>query len=75
MKTITKNHVDFIRKQYPVGSIVKLIKMEDLKAPKQGMCGAVFYIDDLGTIHVKWENGSTLGVVYGIDKVEKVVNG
>ncbi|MFA7109722.1 MAG: DUF4314 domain-containing protein [Sphaerochaetaceae bacterium] len=75
MKTFTKNHLDFLRKQYPVGSIVKLICMEDLQAPDKGTIGKVFHIDDTGTIHVKWENGSTLGVVYGIDKIEKVING
>jgi len=74
MRIFTKNHLDFLRKQYPVGCIVKLIHMEDSQAPKIGTFGKVFHIDDAGTIHVKWENGSTLGAVYGIDKIEKVIN-
>lgn len=75
MKIIAKNHLDNLKMQYPIGTVVKLILMEDSFVPKKGTLGKVFYIDDTGTIHVKWENGSTLGVVYGIDKVEKVVNG
>ena len=72
MRTITTNHLDYLRKQYPIGSRVKLMRMEDLQAPKKGTLGEVYYIDDTGTIHVKWTNGSTLGVIYGIDKIEKV---
>ena len=72
MKTITKNQLELIRKQYPVGTIVKLLLMKDIQAPKMGALGEVFHIDDTGTIHVKWDNGSTLGVVYGVDRIEKV---
>jgi hypothetical protein len=72
MKTITKNQLERLRKQYQVGSVVKLLLMEDSLAPKIGTAGKVFNIDDTGTIHVKWENGSTLGVVYGVDKIGKV---
>jgi hypothetical protein len=74
MRTFTKNHLDYLKKQYPVGSIVKLIQMEDIQAPKKGTQGKVLFIDDIGTIHIKWENGSTLGVVYGLDRIEKVSN-
>lgn len=30
---------------------------------KQGDQGVVDFVDDLGTIHVKWDNGSSLGIV------------
>jgi len=36
----------------------------DLKA---GATGTVMHVDDIGTIHVAWDCGSTLGVVYGVD--------
>ncbi len=74
MRTITKNHLDYLKKQYPSGTIVKLLSMEDLQAPKKGTLGKVFHVDDTGTIHVKWETGSTLGVVYGVDSIVKVSN-
>lgn len=46
--------------------------MDDSFAPKRGTLGKVFYVDDAGTIHVKWTNGSTLGIVFGVDKIERI---
>ena len=39
-----------------------------------GLIGTVDYVDDAGTIHVKWANGSTLGVVYGEDHLRRIEN-
>ena len=32
-----------------------------------GCRGTVRFVDDMGTIHVSWDIGSSLGVVYGED--------
>ena len=72
MKIITKAKVDELNQQYPTGTVVKLVKMDDSQAPPPGTKGTVRYVDDIGTIHVSWETGSSLGVVYGMDKIEKV---
>ena len=37
-----------------------------------GLCGTVRYVDDIGTLHVSWENGSQLGLVFGEDVWEIV---
>ena len=37
---------------------------------KPGDKGIVSFIDSIGTIHVNWENGSTLGLVHGEDVFE-----
>jgi len=62
--------VDALRKQYPVGARVKLLKMNDLYSK---MCvgeeGTVTGVDDIGTVHCKWDCGSTLGVVYEEDEI------
>ena len=58
---------------YPKGTKVVLINMEDKYAPPVGTKGEVMFVDDIGTIHTRWENGSSLGVVLGIDTVEKIV--
>lgn len=58
-----------LRKQYPVGSRVELIKMEDVQAPPIGTKGTVLGVDDIGSIMVAWDNGSSLNVVYSVDKV------
>ena len=47
---------------------VELIEMDDIQAPPAGTVGIVSYVDDAGTLHVRWENGSMLGLVPGKDK-------
>ena len=72
MRTIRREEVERLRQQYPTGTVVRLVRMDDVQAPAPGTIGAVRYVDDIGTIHVSWETGSSLGVVYGMDKIEKV---
>ena len=72
MSTINKKQLQQLRKQYPIGCVVKLISMDDSFAPKVGTLGKVFYVDDTGTIHVNWSNGSTLGIVFGVDKIDRI---
>ena len=65
-------NIERLKKLYPVGTKVKLIEMADSQSPPEGTIGEVDYIDDIGTIHVKWDNGSTLGLIYGEDKFEVI---
>lgn len=59
-------------KKYPIGSRVKLVKMDDVQAPPIGTLGTVTGIDDMCSILVAWDNGSSLNVLYGIDSCELV---
>lgn len=61
-----------LREQFPIGTKVELVSMDDMQAPPPGTKGEVRFVDDGGTIHVRWENGSSLGAVYGEDVVRKV---
>lgn len=61
-----------LRKEYPVGTRVVLIKMDDIQAPPIGTKGTVKGVDDIGSIMVTWDNGSSLNVVFGEDIVKKV---
>jgi hypothetical protein len=36
---------------------------------KPGDRGTVFHVDDAATVFVNWDNGSTLGAVYGEDEI------
>lgn len=69
---MTKNILESLRKQYPVGSRVELVKMEDIQAPPIGTQGTVKGVDDIGSIMVSWDNGSSLSVIYGEDEVRRV---
>lgn len=74
MNFISKEALEGIRKQYPIGSRVELTKMSDpyntVLVP--GVRGTVIGVDDIGTIHVNWDCGSSLGVVYGEDACRKL---
>jgi len=59
-------------KEYPIGSRIKLLKMDDVQAPPIGTLGTVIGVDDALSILVRWDNGSGLSVVYGEDKVELI---
>lgn len=70
MKNITDDKIMELRKQYIPSTRVRLLKMDDEQAPPIGTCGEVVFVDDIGTIHVKWDNGSGLGVVLSEDLCE-----
>ncbi len=68
---IKTEELEELRKNYPAGSRVELVHMDDFQAPPPGTCGTVKYVDDAGTIHVAWDTGSSLGLVYGVDLFKK----
>lgn len=72
MKFPNKAVVEQIRSQYPAGTRVELVQMDDAQAPPVGTLGTVWGVDDTGSIMVHWDNGSGLNVVYGVDVCRKV---
>ena len=64
--------IERIKAEYPVGTRVELVKMDDMQAPPLGTRGTVIGVDDIGSIMVKWDNGSGLHIVYGEDECRKV---
>ena len=63
-----------LKQQYPIGTRVELLQMNDEFAPPIGTHGTVAGIDDIGSLLVDWDNGSGLNVIYGIDRVRRVVD-
>lgn len=61
-----------LKKQYPEGTRIRLLHMNDPHAVPQGTLGTVYDIDDTGSLLVHWDNGQGLNVLYGIDRVERV---
>ena len=72
MFEITKEALERLKTEYPVGTRVELVKMDDTQAPPIGTKGTVKYVDDIGSIGVAWDNGSGLAVVYGDDICRKI---
>jgi hypothetical protein len=72
----SKETVERLRKQYPAGTPVELVSMDDPYSKlKPGDRGVIDFIDDTGTIFCVWNNGSKLGVVYGVDYVKLIREG
>ena len=67
-----KDRVEHLRKQYPKGTKIELLEMDDVQAPPIGTVGTVYGVDDLGSLLVRWENGSSLSVIDGVDRVKKI---
>ena len=67
-----KEIVDMLRKEYPEGTRVELVHMDDVQAPPVGTKGTVKGVDDAGSIMVRWDNGSGLSVAYGEDQCRKL---
>ena len=72
MRFPDRETVERIRREYPVGTLVRLVKMDDVQAPPPGAIGEVLGVDDAGSLLMRWQNGSGLNVVYGVDVVQKV---
>lgn len=67
-----REEVETLRTEYPVGTRVELVWMEDFQSPPIGTKGTVRCVDDAGTIMVNWDNGSSLGVAYGADACRRI---
>ena len=69
---VRKEIIERLRKEYPVGTRVELIRMDDIQAPPIGTCGTVTGVDDAASIMISWDNGSSLSVVYDEDLCRKI---
>lgn len=69
----SRRMVERYRQTHPPGTRIELISMDDPYAPvPPGTRGTVTHVDDMGTLHMKWDNGSTLGIVPGEDSFRKL---
>ena len=60
------------KERYPKGTRIELISMNDSQAVPPSTRGTVDYVDDLGTIHMSWDNGRTLGICPQEDSFRKL---
>lgn len=63
-----RNQVERIKNMYPIGTRIELLStMDDMQGIEKGTKGTVIGVDDIGTIHMKWDNGRGLGLIPGED--------
>lgn len=60
---LSRKAIEERKKKFHNGMRIRLISMDDVQAPPNGTFGTVQYVDDIGTIGVAWDNGSSLGLV------------
>ncbi|HOT59249.1 MAG TPA: DUF4314 domain-containing protein [Spirochaetales bacterium] len=68
----SKEIVEMVRRQYPNGCRVELVRMDDVQAPPIGTKGTVIGVDDAASVMVKWDNGSGLNIIYGEDSCRRI---
>ena len=72
---LSRDVVERLKKEYPKGTRLVLISMDDPYSKlNSGDKGSVNYVDSAGTIHMKWDRGSRLGLVYGEDVFRKLTD-
>jgi hypothetical protein len=69
MRFPSRETVECLRRQYPAGTRIELLSMDDPQAPPEGTRGTVLAVDDIASLIVAWDNGSSLNVAYGVDQV------
>ncbi|MDD4212918.1 MAG: DUF4314 domain-containing protein [Bacilli bacterium] len=61
-----------LKAKYPVGTRIELVEMDDIQAPPPGTLGTVIGVDDIGSLLVRWDNGSSLNLLLEIDHFRKL---
>ncbi len=65
----SKEILERLRRQYPEGTHIELIRMDDPynKRLVPGSRGTVQFVDSAGTLQMRWDCGSSLGLIPGED--------
>ncbi len=71
-KAPTPREAAQIRLNYPPGTRIELELMVDAYAVPTGTRGTVDHVDDMGSVHIKWDNGRTLAAIPGVDSFRKL---
>jgi len=71
---MNKGMVEYYKKAYPAGTRIQLDSMEDDPNPiPSGTKGTVTYVDDAGSIGIKWDNGRSLAICPEVDSFHKII--
>lgn len=72
MKLLSEAKLRQLQAEFPTGTRIELVSMDDPQAPPVGTKGTVRLVDAIGSLVVDWDNGSGLNVIYGEDVVKKL---
>lgn len=61
-----------LRDIYPAGTRLVLDAMDDPQAPPTGTAGTVQGVDDAGQILMRWDTGSGLNLIPGVDSFHRI---
>ncbi|AOH48110.1 DUF4314 domain-containing protein [Selenomonas sp. oral taxon 920] len=75
MRFPSREQITALRQRYPRGTKVELLGMDDPQAPPTGTMGEILGVDDAGQLLVRWETGSSLSLIPGIDSFRIVQKG
>jgi Domain of unknown function (DUF4314) len=68
MSDLLRDHVERKRAEL-VGRRIELVRCTDEYTKLEpGERGTIASVDEMGTVHVNWDNGSNLGLVLGEDE-------
>lgn len=62
-----RKNVEFIKTTYSKGTRIQVDCMDDKFPVPNGALVTVDHVDDIGTIHCKFDDGRFLGVIVGVD--------
>lgn len=72
MHILSEKELKELKKKYPAGTRIRLIHMPDDPYPiPDSTEGTVIEVNRAGQIAVKWDNGSSLLLIVGVDEYEK----
>ena len=75
MRFPSREQIAALRQRYPRGTKVELLAMDDPQAPPTGTMGEILGVDDAGQLLVRWETGSSLSLIPGVDSFRIVQKG
>jgi hypothetical protein len=69
----SREQVERLRQQYPKGTKICCDSMnEDTRPIPPGTIGEVIGVDDAGQVMTRWNNGSSLSIIPGVDSFHVV---
>ncbi len=65
-------NIEQIKETYPEGTLIELEEMASVNYMPYGLKGTVTSVDDIGQIHMQWENGSSFALNFNTDSFRKI---